>query len=139
MSQVILDDQLAASVVLRPLQRWVTTRRLRDLRPNELIYDERVPEILSSLGQPTFVTIDHGFWNRRLRNEHYCILFFALRDDRQRLLPDLLRAVFRERAFRTRGRRMGKVARVRPTGIDFWEMNVPKLQRIRWLKPPRKG
>ncbi len=61
MSQIILDDQLFDVEVLIPIARWITVQRLRDLRPGEVIKDERVPELLRRLRQPTFVTIDLGF------------------------------------------------------------------------------
>lgn len=61
MSQVILDDQLFDEEVLIPIARWTTVQRLRNLRPSEVIKDERVPVILREIAQPTFVTIDMGF------------------------------------------------------------------------------
>ena len=58
------------------------------------------------------------------------MLYFSLRDDQQELLPDLLRALFRKPEFRTRVNRMGKVARVGLTTIDFWQFKKPKITRI---------
>lgn len=92
--------------------------------------DDRIPEILLTLRQPTFVTIDHGFWNKRLCNPNYRVLYFSLRDDQQDFLPDLLRALFRRPEFRTRVSRMGKVAPVGLRTIDVWEFKKPKLTRI---------
>ena len=57
MSQIVLDDQLFDLEVLLPIARWITVRRLRDVRPSEVIKDERVPMLLRQLRQPTFVTI----------------------------------------------------------------------------------
>src|SRR6266446_377251 len=114
MSQLVLDDQLNVRAVLRPLRKWITTRRLQELRPGELILDDRVPEILRTLKQPTFVTIDRDFWGPRWSDPRYAILYFALRNDQQGRLPALLRALFRQAEFRTRAKRMGKVARVGP-------------------------
>lgn len=74
MSQLVLDDQLFDLEVLIPLARWITVQRLRELRPGEVIKDERVPSLLRQLREPTFVTIDAGFWNRGLRDNQYCIL-----------------------------------------------------------------
>jgi hypothetical protein len=79
-SQVILDDQLFDFEVLIPIARWTTVQRLRDLRPGEVIKDERVPELLRQLRQPTFVTIDEGFYNRGLCDHKFCILCFSLAD-----------------------------------------------------------
>jgi hypothetical protein len=53
-SQIILDDQLYDQEVLIPVARWTTVQRLRELRPHEVIKDERVPELLRQLREPTF-------------------------------------------------------------------------------------
>ena len=119
MSQLIRDDQLDVSEILPAIRKWITARRLQDLRPAELIRDERVPEILRTLRSPTFLTIDSGFWNARLCHPGYCILYFALRDDQQRLIPALLRALLRRAEFRSRSKRMGKVARVGPKAVTY--------------------
>ncbi len=71
MSQIILDDQLADIAIRGRLAQWTRAQRLRDLRPSEVIKDERVPTILRELRQPTFVTIDMGFWNGRLRDPRF--------------------------------------------------------------------
>jgi hypothetical protein len=60
MSQLILDDQLSVRKVLTPLQKWITVERLQDLRSGEVILDDRVPEILRSQKQATFVTMCNG-------------------------------------------------------------------------------
>ena len=81
MSQIVLDDQLFDLEVVVPLARWITVQRLRDLRPNEVIKDDRVPRLLREVRQPAFVTIDMGFWDKSLRDPKYCILCFPLRND----------------------------------------------------------
>jgi hypothetical protein len=134
MSQIILDDQLFDVEVLIPIARWITVQRLRDLRPGEVIKDERVPELLQRLRQPTFVTIDLGFWNRGLRDSKFCILCFALRNDEQDQLPDLLRRLLRLPEFSTQSSRMGKVARISTTDIQYWELRGEKLIQMKWSK-----
>jgi len=134
MSQIILDDQLFDVEVLIPIARWITVQRLRDLRPGEVIKDERVPELLRRLRQPTFVTIDLGFWNRGLRDGKFCILCFALRNDEQDQLPDLLRRLLRLPEFSTKSSRMGKVARVSTSEIQFWQLGEERLSRVMWGK-----
>jgi hypothetical protein len=134
MSQIILDDQLFDVEVLIPIARWITVQRLHDLRPSEVIKDERVPELLRRLRQPTFVTIDLGFWNRGLRDNKFCILCFALRNDEQDKLPDLLRRALRLPEFRTKAARMGKVARISTSDIQYWKLGDERLNRIKWEK-----
>jgi hypothetical protein len=132
MSQIVLDDQLFDLEVLVPIARWITVQRLRDLRPSEVIKDDRVPVLLRQLRQPTFVTIDMGFWNRGLRDGRYCILCFPLRNEKQYELPGLLRRLLRLPEFRTKRARMGKVAQVRPTHIEYWQLDDEQLHRQVW-------
>jgi hypothetical protein len=129
---LILDDQLSASEVLLPLRRRWMAVRLQTLRPAELILDERIPEILRAQREPTFLTIDQGFWNRTLADRRYCVLYFALRDDQQPRIPYLLRGAFRIPGFTSRAERMGKVARISPSGIDYWQLPLPALQHVGW-------
>jgi len=138
MSQLILDNDLNLRVVLEPIKKWITAQRLHDLRPGERILDDRVPEILLTLKQPTFVTIDHGFWKQELCNPGYAILYFALRDSDQELLPGLLRSLLRRPEFHNRASRMGKVARVGTTRVDYWEFQRPELQQVAWPATRRK-
>ena len=132
MSQIVLDEQLSDDEVLAPLARWITVQRLDDLRPTEVIKDDRVPLLLRELSRPTFVTIDMGFWNRNLRDGKYCILCFPLRNDEQHQLPGLLRRVLQLPEFRTRARRMGKIARVSTARLEFWQQGDEQLHRLTW-------
>ena len=138
MGQIILDEQLFESEVLIPLARWVTVQNLRDLRPGEVIKDERIPMILRESRQPTFVTIDMGFWNPRLRDTRYCILCFPLRNDEQREIPALMRQLLRMPEFATKAARMGKVARVGQTHFDYWQLGDEQPQRLTWPQTMRR-
>jgi hypothetical protein len=138
MTQIVLDDQLDVHAVLHPIQQWTTAHLLRELRPGEHVLDERVPELLQRLKQPTFITIDHGFWDRRLCHPRYGILYFALRKDQQALLPGLLRALMRLSEFRTRAGRMGIVARVSTSHIEYCQFQKTGLQQVSWSGPTRQ-
>jgi hypothetical protein len=138
MSQLILDDQLNVRVLLAPLQRWTSVERLQGLRPGEVILDDRVPEILRTLSKPTFVTIDEDFWDVRWCDPSYAILHFALRNDQQKNLPALLRALFRLPEFRTRAQRMGKVARVSAATVEWWQFPKASLHHRVWKGAARK-
>ena len=138
MSQIILDDQLVDIEVRVQLAQWTTVQRLRDLRRGEVIKDERVPLILRESRQPTFVTIDMGFWNLRLRDPRYCILCFPLRNDEQRQIPGLLRQLLHLPEFTTKVARMGKVARVSQTHVDCWQLGDEQPQRLNWPQTMRR-
>jgi hypothetical protein len=77
-SQYILDEQIDRRRVLLPLRAWTTATTLVDLFPHELIGDARIPTLLRRLKRPTFVTIDGGFWSRKLLDPNYCLIYFPL-------------------------------------------------------------
>lgn len=130
MSQLVLDDQLDVQIILPALAPWIRAVRLQSLRPGEHVLDDRVPEILRALKTPTFVTIDHGFWKRRLCHHRYCILVFALLTTEQQQLPRLMRRLFRLPEFRTRAARMNKVARVSDEVVTFWDAGKKKVLNL---------
>ena len=132
MSQIILDEQLNRDRVLEPLLNWITVQKLEDLRPSEVIKDDRIPLLLHELKQPTFVTIDVGFWNRNLLDPNYCILYFALQDQQQSQLPDMLRRLLRIIKFKTKDIRMGKIAKVSTRSIEYWQWNTPERHHLLW-------
>ena len=132
MSQLILDAHVNIQLVLQPLRRWITAELLQDLRPGEHVLDERVPEILLRMKRPTFVTIDKDFDDPSLCNPNYCIIYFALQDKEQPLIPSLLRALFRRPEFRTRANRMGKLARISTTSIEYWQFPERQPRLIVW-------
>lgn len=72
MSQFILDDQLSGPTVLIPLRAWATAQWLHRIRPREQILDDRVPSLLLTVRQPTFLTIDRVFWNRTFVSPQLC-------------------------------------------------------------------
>jgi hypothetical protein len=138
MSQLILDEQLDPKRVLLPLASWITVQSLQNLRPGTLVRDERIPAVLLTLKQPTFVTIDQDFHDFRWCHPGYCILYFALEDEEQKLIPELLRSLLRRPEFRTRALRMGKIACIRPTWIEYAVFPQRKWQRVEWQPFARK-
>jgi len=132
MSQIIVDEQLDPEEVLEPIRQWTTAQWLPKLRPGEIIKDDRVPQLLRELRQPTFVTIDAGFWDKKLCDNKYCILYFDLNTKQQALLPRMLRELLRLPEFRTKAARMGKVARVRFSRIDYWQLHDEQQIQIKW-------
>jgi hypothetical protein len=138
MNQFILDDHLPETDVLEPIREWASAQYVRFLRPGEVILDERIPHLLLELKQPTFVTIDGGFWDRRWCHPRYCILYFALRDDQQERLPQLLRSLVRKPEFRSRANRMGRVVRVSSSSIEYWAFRQEGLCQLPWKAPRRR-
>jgi hypothetical protein len=55
-----------------------------------------------------------------------------LANEQQDELPDLLRRLLNMPEFRTKAARMGKVARVGKTQIEYWLWGDEKLEKLAW-------
>jgi hypothetical protein len=119
--------------------RWATAQYVRDIRPGEVVTDERVPAVLRTQRTPTFVTIDDWFWSRRHRDHRYCILYLALTAKEQGDIP-ALRRLLRLPEFRTRATRMGKVAWVSHDHVSWWQVGDGSEHTVQWSAGPyRRG
>ena len=131
MSQIVLDEHLGHSEVLEPLRQWVTATKIEDLVPDEMLKDDRILQILGSQKQPTFVTLDAGFFRKSRCDRRYCLLYFVVPRQQQSRIPVLLRQLLRLPEFKTKAVRMGKVARVSEGKVEFWQVRDEKRHNMR--------
>jgi len=78
MSQLVLDEHLSREEVLEPLRSWRSVQKIEDLTPHETLKDDRILQILRRQQQPTFVTLDGGFFRRKYCDSRYCLLYFVI-------------------------------------------------------------
>jgi len=45
----LVDEQLTYRLVVEPIRKWITARRIRELYPLQIIKDDRVLQILCGL------------------------------------------------------------------------------------------
>src|SRR5262249_996885 len=131
---IVLDEQISRESLHRGLG-WYSGQVvfLKQLRPGSVIKDDAVPVLLRQARQPTFLTINVAdFWPRVPTDRRYCIVSFPLPDEQVDEIPGLLRRLLRLVAFKTKAARMGKVARVRPTQVQFYEVGDPRIRKIPW-------
>jgi hypothetical protein len=108
---LVLDEQLLGRNLDVALRRWYrgSVVFITDLRPGTVIKDDAIPILLGRQRQATFLTInEQDFWRKVAIDERFCVICFALPNSRAREIPELLRAVFRLAAFRTKALRRGK-------------------------------
>lgn len=104
---------------------------ITDLRPNTVIKDDAIPELLRQQNQPTFVTInERDFWRKVEIDGRFCVVCFTLSDARAREIPAALRLLFRHSEFKTKARRMGKVIRVTEEEANYYAYNDKQLRRV---------
>jgi hypothetical protein len=73
--------------------------------------------------------LDHGFYHPTLLHQGYCLVFLDVWDDE---VVDYIRRFLRHQAFRTRTQRLGKIVRVRPSGVSYWEVRQRGEHTLNW-------
>jgi len=131
---IVLDEHLNDARLEDALSHWYPGQiiHLKTLRPKTLIKDDAVATLLFKLKQPTFVTINWtDFWRQISADKRYCVVCFALSLNQADKLSDLLRSVFKLEQFKTKNSRMGKVARVLHTSLQFYSVNDPTMYSVK--------
>jgi hypothetical protein len=131
---ITIDENLHDRRIIEALSIWYPGQVVSvvTLRPGTVIKDEAIPALLLKVSQPTFVTINAtDFWRKVQPHHAYCIIAVALPRERTREVPDLLRRLLRLPAFRTKASRMGKVIRLAPDRIEFYESDW-RIQSLPW-------
>ncbi len=90
---------------------------------------EEILPLLHRLKRPTFFTLDHGFYHPTLRHQGYCLVFLDIWEDEA---AEYIRRFLRHTAFRTRSQRMGKVVRLRHSGVSYWQVNGKEEHPLSW-------
>jgi hypothetical protein len=131
---IILDENVHQQSIMTSIAAWYRGQVLSItmLRPNTLIKDEAVPALLRHAQQPTFVTTNvTDFWRRVPAHSRYSVVCVVLPNERLHELPPLLRQLFRLFEFRTKSKRIGKVIRVSPRQLQYYEGQRNHIMHIR--------
>jgi hypothetical protein len=132
---IVLDEQLLGYGLRAAIARWYrgSIIEITELRPGTVIEDDVIPALLRTARQPTFVTINvTDFWWRLAPDRRFCVACFALPHSRTDDLSELLRNLFRLEPFRTRKRRLGKIARVSARRVQFYTTESWAVQSLDW-------
>lgn len=109
---IVLDEQLSHSLVRQAIERWYkgSVIGVKELRPRTRVLDDVVPALLQRVKAPTFVTINHkDFWKKIPASDAYSVICLKLPADRVLEAPGMLHGVLSREEFRTKRGRMGKV------------------------------
>ena len=131
---ILLDENVHQQSIRASIAAWYRgqVRSLTTLRPNTLIKDEAIPMVLRRVRQPTFVTTNVAdFWRRVPAHPRYSIVCVALPNERLHELPSLLRQLLRLPEFNTKAKRMGKVIRVSPSQLQYYERQGDHIAHVR--------
>ncbi len=90
--------------------------------------DEIIP-LLHHLRRVTFFTQDHGFYRPGLCHATYCLVYLDVFPDEA---AEFIRRLLRHPAFRTQASRLGKVIRVRHSGLTYWQSGSLREHKLVW-------
>jgi hypothetical protein len=92
------------------------------LRPNSVIKDDAIPMLLLRTREPIFVTLNvFDFWRRVAAHHGYGIITLNWSQTRVLDAIPFLQRLLRLPTFRTKASRLGKVFRLTPTHIEYYE------------------
>ena len=122
----VRDDQRAL------LRQWrIPFRQVGKELARAGIHDDNLLPLLHRLKRPTFFTQDKDFFKRELCHRAYCLVWL---DVKYIEVAFYLRRFLRHAAFRTQGERVGKVVRVHPDGVSYFEAGRRELVKKDWAK-----
>ena len=126
---IILDENILEGQRL-VLEGWKIAARQVGLDVGRKgLTDEQVVILLRRLRQPTFFTRDQGFYAADLRHEHYAIVVAAVG---QYELAAFVRRLLHHPAFDTYAKRTGRIIRIAPKGIAWWQLRRQQEAFVNW-------
>ena len=132
---IVLDEELQGLELEEAISAWYrgSVLLIKTLRSGTVIKDDAIPGLLRRVRQPTFVTINHGdFWRRVAAERAFCLLCLKLTADQAEEVSHWLRRLFRLPGFYTKNLRMGKVALVSLKSIQYYSVGDNLIHLLGW-------
>ena len=125
----VLDENIVAQQC-EQLRQWrIPFRQIgRDLSSHGTL-DENLIPLLHQLPQPALFTHDGDFFKMSLCHADYALIHLDVSDEEA---AQFIRRFLKHSAFNTQAKRLGTVARVRASGVQFWRKGLPGLQTTAW-------
>lgn len=130
---IVLDEQLLGRNLEVEIARWYrgAVCFTTDLRPNTVIKDDAIPQLLHQANQPTFVTINvNDFWGKIPITDGFCVVCFALPDSHIDQISSRLRALLGHPSFASKNERLGKIVRVTSEQINYYSVRDKRIKTL---------
>lgn len=121
---IVVDENIEYERIINEIAAWYPGRviSITDLRLETLVKDDSVTTLLLRVREPTFVTLNVvDFWRKFNAHRRYCMVSIVLPQEQMYAVPTNLRQLLHLPEFRMKALRMGKIIRVYPTVIDYYE------------------
>ena len=93
------------------------------------IQDPDILPLLHRVKHPTLFTHDRDYFKRELAHRAYGLAWLNVFDGEAALF---IRRFLRHPIFNTHAKRMGKVVRIHPGGLSYWQIGKRLLQTANW-------
>ena len=119
--EILLDENLDRTDLEEAIRRrWRRVQNIKRIRPG-IPDSEIAPNILQRRPGCVFVTTNcSDFWRKSPGDPRYCVVCVVLPPERARVIPVLLRWLFRLPPFQTDAGRRGKVFRVSTRTYEYY-------------------
>ena len=127
----ILDEQIPGEQ-RQLLKSWrFSVRHIGyDIGRKGMQDDEIIP-LLRSLRQPTFFTLDFGFYERQLCHQRYCVVWMDIDEDES---ASFVRRLLGHAGFDTQAKRMGTVIHLSHRGLRVWRLHAEREAPVIWAR-----
>ena len=127
----ILDEQIPGEQ-RQLLKSWrCSVRHIgHDIGRKGMQDDEIIP-LLRRLLQPTFFTLDFGFYERQLCHQRYCIVWMNIDEDET---ASFVRRLLGHTEFDTQAKRMGAVIHLSRRGLRVWRLPAEPEELLTWAR-----
>lgn len=126
---IVLDENILEGQRLLLEASKVAVRQIGLDIGRKGLNDEEIVVLLRGLRQPTFFSRDLGFYTPALRDRRYAIVVAAVG---QYEVAAFVRRFLRHTMFDTKAKRAGKILRLSPTGIAFWQTRHQQETMVSW-------
>jgi hypothetical protein len=112
---IVLDEHMPGGRLSKAIRYWYKGKVtfVRDLRPGTVIKDDVIPQLLRQFAQPTFATINVShFWQQVPIDQRFCVVCLDIPDSALLRTALLLKLLFSNPNFKTKGLRAGHVFRI---------------------------
>jgi len=125
----VLDENVPDSQRGLLQARRIPVRQIGEDIGRKGMNDSEIIRLLHQLDRPTFFTLDGDFYNRRLCHEGYCLVHLDIEEE---VIAQYIWRLLRYRALNTKGKRMGRVIRILPTGLAVWQIHHEEEGHFSW-------
>lgn len=125
----ILDENVPASERRHLQRRHVRVRQIGFDLGRKGMTDEEIIPFLHHLRRPTFFTRDLDFYQRRLCNRRYCLVWLEIKAAE---VAEYIYRLLHHQQFNTQAKRMGSIIGASPGGLSVWRSRLGQLTRLSW-------